>query len=182
MLADTFVTERRHKDPKRFAMSRLSGISYEKGLMEDLVLQHLHDWRHYQHSSLTNPQPLPRRLQLPVEEVFPGARAVHTSSEYIAESGGKFRRGDTVLLDNVHNRSMGKIWYHFDVDGTSWSCLSLWPLLEVVNERYARFRVTEDPTVLPSTCLTSLCVYRLQGDVAIAIWPQSYRLALARMA
>ena len=42
-LFNTFVTERRHKLAKRFSMQLLSRINYEQGLMENLLVQHLHD-------------------------------------------------------------------------------------------------------------------------------------------
>ena len=177
-LPDTLVTERRHKEPKRFCMQRLGLIGYEKGLMEELALQHLHDWRKFQTVTLLNPQPLPKRLRLGVEELFPHATSLETSVEFTATSGQKYHTRDAVLLGDAHRRAMGKLWYHFNVDGSPWSCLEIWPLVRVLDERCAQFSVCDTAHYVRSTDLLSPTIYRISGGIATAILPKQYALAL----
>ena len=177
-LYNTLVTERKHKEPKRFAMNKVSRLGYEKGLMEDMLLQHLHDWNAFRKVSLVNPKPLTKRVKQSVLDVFPGAQSIEISITYIAASGEKFSRGDLALLGPTHCRACGEIWYHFNVDGAVWCCLAMWPLLRVEAGRFGVYRICHDPVVIPSTDILGVGIYRICGDNATVIWPKDYKSAL----
>ena len=177
-LFDTLVTERKHKEPKRFAMSRVSRIGYEKGLMEEITLQHLHNWRAWRIASLKNAHALPKTMEMQLEELFPNADSILVSVEYVSLSGMKFHRGDVAILGHKHERVCGEIWYHFDVDGVLWSCLSIWPLVRLDGDRYATHSVCDNPRCVPASDLLDLVTFRKSGRTATVILPLAYRIAM----
>ena len=96
-LFDTFVTERRHKDPKRFARQALhtSLHGYNQTLMEELTCQHFHNWTVARHSAgLLSAHPLSKRMQDELKRVWPRASSMEMSMTYVAADGGKYHAGD----------------------------------------------------------------------------------------
>ena len=128
-LFDTFVTERRHKDPKRFARLalRTSMKGYNKGLMEELVCQHFHNWNQFRpEDALVAPHAVPKRLQGPLRDIFPTAYNIQISQQFRGADGRKIHAGDVALLGAARGHSCCKIWCHVNVDGVPrglvWNC------------------------------------------------------------
>ncbi len=174
-LFNTFVTERRHKDPKRFAMSNTGRAGYEKGLMEELCCQHFHDWDNFTMGTAKAGKALPQKLFMQAYEMFPTAMDIQTSLEFVSDSGAKFRKGDFALLGGERLRFGGIIWYHFLVDGIAWSVVSVWKYLGS-NGRCGRYEVLADsPQVFRSSDLASLAIYKpISAGIVIVIMPFAY--------
>lgn len=181
-LFDTFVTERRHKDPKKFAMNRQSrGIYYTRGLMEELCCQHFADLKQFSTHVSGNWSALPKALRMPVGEMFPRAANIEISGTFVAESGAKFSNLDVVLLGGDRRRQCGQIWYHFCVDGTYWTCISMWEFRRA-DGRYAKYKRAEKPTLVLSNELLAHGIWRSSADGAVTvIWPLHYMFACGLM-
>ena len=176
-LFDTFVTERRHKDPKRFARLalRTSMKGYNKGLMEELVCQHFHDWNQFRpEDALVAPHAVPKRLQGPLRDIFPTAYNIQISQQFRGADGRKIHAGDVALLGAARGHSCCKIWYHVNVDGVPWTCLELWPLQGAIGPRCKKYRVETAATILPSTDIKASVSYMLEGEFAIVRLPLYY--------
>ena len=177
-LWDTFVTERRHKQPKRFARQalRTKGKGYNKMLMEELICQRLHDWREWRghDAGVLDPRPPSRRSLEAFTQVFPQASSIVQSTTYRTESGALCRAGNVALLGSAHGHACGKIWYHLVVDGVAWTCLEKWPPLDSVGPVCKRYRVDTSCTLLPSEDLRDIVAYRVQGANALVRLPLYY--------
>ena len=176
-LFNTFVTERKHKDPKHFAFDNRSKVMYEKGLMEELCCQHLYDWKNFKVAHVSSPQPLSKQMQNRCTEIFPGATRIEIAVEFVNELGAKFHSGDLALLGGSRRPQCGIIWYHFVVDGVWWSCVAVWPFLKLKSDRCAIHNVVEDPQTVRCEDLSCLALYRMSagGERAMVIWPRAYR-------
>ena len=179
-LADSFVTERKHRNPKRYAMARKSRVSYEKGMMSDMILQHIEDWSAWCIDRITTPTAVPKKLHAYVSDVFPGVdiNAVQIGGEYHHASGAKFCKSDIVLLSSsIGMHVLGEVWYHFQIGADNWTCVSLWELKSVTPcGVYAMYRYTERPKLYKSSALRCTCITRNLGDERFAIIPLSYRM------
>ena len=135
-LMSTFVTERRHKDPKRFARQALRvSKGFNKALIEELACQHLHDLaKTHVFGGLVDPAVPPRRKAYELDEAFPTAREYVVSRVFRADDGAQFVGGDVALLGARLGHACGRIVYHAEVDGFAWTRLELWPAME----RHAR--------------------------------------------
>ena len=178
-LWDTFVTERRHKQPKRFARQalRTKGKGYNKMLMEELICQHLHDWREWRghDAGVLDPRPPSRRSLEAFTQVFPQASSIVQSTTYRTESGALCCAGNVALLGRAHGHACGKIWYHLLVDGVAWTCLEVWPPLDSVGPICKSYRIdTRSCTLLPSLDLRDIVSYRVQGAIALVRVPLYY--------
>ena len=177
-LPNSFVTEKRHKEPKRFAMSNRSGRSYEKSLMEELCCQHLYDWKAYRVAPLRHTKELSKNLRTRIGEIFPHAIAPKTARMFVATSGLRFSVGDLALFGNPHpHGTCGMIWYFIDVDGVAWVCASMWELLRKPDIRHGRYRMhAENPQLFFASDLHSLCIFRRHDSgEATVVWPPLYR-------
>ena len=179
-LVDSLVGERKHRNPKRYATPRKSRLAYERGVMSDLLLQHLADWSNWSLSAITYAKVIPLRLQSAVAEAFPGVPMdnIKMGDEYRGRSGAKFCKGDLVLLSRTVGPTVaGRIWYHFRVNGNCTTCISVWQFIESSKDgTFRTYAVVDQPQLFDSTALHSSCIYRIVGDRARVMVPLAYRL------
>ena len=72
---------------------------YEKSLLEELLMQHLHGWREYDQQSHANAHALSADLARRAREFFPNAVEILTSVEYRSPDGCRFHRGDLAIIN-----------------------------------------------------------------------------------
>ena len=161
-------------------MARKSRVSYEKGMMSDMILQHIEDWSAWCINRITTPKSVPKKLHAYVSDVFPDVdiNAVQIGGEYHGASGAKFCKSDIVLLSSsVGMHILGEVWYHFQIGTDNWTCVSLWELKYVTPcGVYAMYRYTKRPKLYKSSALRCTCITRNLGDERFAIIPLSYRM------
>ena len=99
LLIALFTQERRHKLLKKYVQGRKKGQSWERGLMEEVTLQHLHDlksqWWHSSLHDLMEPKPW---VAAGLNTDFPEARDKVVSSAVTLSSGASAHVGDVVAL------------------------------------------------------------------------------------
>ena len=161
-------------------MQRRSRVSYEKGLMSDMILQHVGNWLEWNRSALTTPRDIPKTLAVYVPDRFPAVNLadIKIGIEYANSVGAKFHQSDIVLLSStVGHMVLGEIWYNFQHDQEFCTCVSVWAFLNVSTcGVYATYRYEESPRLFPSNMLRSVCIYRCVGANRLIILPLSYRL------
>ena len=166
-LSDTFVTERRHKNPKRFARQALRMTKgFNKMLMEELVCQHLYDWNEFPglDDHLVHPHPVPKCLRWTVHDVFGSASSLAMSRLYRASDGATYQAGDVALLGAAHQHACGKMLYHLSVDGSPWIAVQFWPVVAAHGPRCNKHRLgEEDARMVPSTDLKAVVSYQTTG-------------------
>jgi len=184
-LIASFVTERKHRNPKRLAFARRTQSNYEWSILSDLVLQHFQDWNDFVdgHGLISPHQIHDRALRLQTSEAFPLALEIQTAVEYKSRTGAKFHVGDHVLLasTDLQRVTLGKIWHFLDVDGAHWTVLSTWPSRRVVrNGVYAMYSyynpADETPLLVSSSVLACLAIVRITPSSILAIVPRMYQL------
>jgi hypothetical protein len=182
VLFNTFVTERRHQDPKRFARQALkTSKGYNKMLMEELLCQHFHNWTKSHSAGVLNAHPLTKRMRDDLYRVWPRASSIEMSRTYVAADGGKYHAGDAVLLGAAHAHAAGLVWYHVNVDDVAWTCLEVWPVVAACGPRCNKHRIDRSAHMLRSTDLQAIPCYRaLPGDFAIVRLPMHYVASCAR--
>jgi hypothetical protein len=177
---NTFVTERRHKEPKRFARQalKLTGSGYNQYLMEELLCQHLSCWAEWPGRSpgLRGSSPLSRRREGDIKDLKPEWRHLSQSDfkrscTYLAESGETFHAGDCVLLGGSHDGSCGLVQDHVEVLGDVWTCLQIWPLIASEGGRCTKHRIDETPRFLSSKDLKTAVCFRASGPNAVVRIP-----------
>ena len=175
-LMSTFVTERRHKDPKRFARQAI-GVSrgFNKTLIEELACQHLHDMAKTRvFGGIVDSTAPSRRKSCELRDAFPTAREYAMSRVYRADDGAQFAAGDVALLGARLGHACGQIVYHVEVDGVAWTRLEFWPLVE----RCARIQSHRTQSLcrfVQSRDLRAVVCYRRTSlDVARILLPRRY--------
>ena len=172
----TFVTERRHKDPKRFARQALRvKKGFNKLLIEELACQHLHDLaKTHVFGGLVDPAVPPRRKAYELDEAFPTAREYVVSRVFRADDGAQFVGGDVALLGARLGHACGRIVYHAEADGFAWTRLQLWPVMG----RHARIQCHRTESAcrfVESRDLRAVVCYQQTGpDVARVLLPRHY--------
>ena len=176
-LMNCFALERHHKLPKRYMKDHLNTISYEKSVLEEVTLEKLHQWSLFRAGGLPSPRE-DDKVSRALREVFPGVHSVQVDDMYVTNAGARFMKKDVVLLGPAHGHACGEIWMHCMVDGNAFTCVSLWPLLKAdTRRRLGKYRVAENPAMLPTADLHAAVVYKVAGTVATALWPRTYEYA-----
>ena len=157
------MTERKHKEPKRFARLALhQGTNYNKTFMEEVILQHFSNWtmsNKYKPGLLNAREPT-KRLREDLCRVWPSASSFEMSSIYVSANGGKFQSGDAVLLlGDEHAHAAGMLLYHVSVDGL-WTCLQVWPRVAAQRTRCNKHRMCRSPRMVRSIHLHAVVCYR----------------------
>ena len=96
---NTFLTERRHRLPKRYARQALRMTTgFNKMVMEELVCQHFFDWNRFPgDANFVDLHPFPKKLHKKTQAVFPSASTIERSRKYFAADGSSYAIGDLVV-------------------------------------------------------------------------------------
>lgn len=174
LLISCFTHERKHKLLKRFANHLCNTSSYfETSVLESALhmqLDALADPLAYKTDGtfLINPRSAPPQLAHTVQALLGNADAVLTSAH--ARVGMQsFFRTDVAVFDLEGVDEVGPIWFHVSQEGICMSCVAPWR-----NLGNNKFEVVDEPIVIFTEDIRSVCVYTLTDSVATVV-PCSFR-------
>ena len=162
-----------------------SRVSYEKRIVQELTAQHAHDLETWSRvGGLVESKIAPPA----VVEALVSLRAsncvgeVRTAMSYRTTRGAHLCRGDMVLFDPAHERSLGEIWFHAEFSDwpEQWTVLNLH---EAVRSTlyFGQFRLKNSgPILVRARDILCACIYRRSSsdDGVTVIWPWLYRQRL----
>ena len=176
-----FVHERRHKIVKARMKDRRNLTSFEKGVIQELTLQHIHDLKEkvsWDATRIIDPVAPKKAMLKALVAAFPNAVAVKVSKEAVA-SGSPVQAGDLVLVDAMGTRRAGELWFHASIDGALYSCVSLWETAAGAADcgSVKTYRKRDQPTLLelPALLVSLIHMVNDAGDCVTAILPPKYR-------
>ena len=178
LLVSLFTHERRHKLLKRFIRDRPNTTSFERGVMEEVTLQHLYDVRSkWWKSGCIDLRPPGKSLRAAWEAQFPGAASISVASSCYMEAGGIARVGDAVAFSQQDVTYIGEIHSLARVDASDHACLEVWEPVAGAGSRYYKvMRITENNQFMVLECLLSaLTVQRTPNGVASCLIPAPLR-------
>ena len=177
-LLGLLVTERKHKVIKRWSRDRQTLQSFEKGLVEEVTLQHLNDLRQpwLVNNCLVNES-------VPSAKLMRELRGRYRDARFIASSNSArvnhmvFTKGDVALVRNGGVVCAGEIYFFARVDAQSLVCVSLWDRVPTANDTMwtRTYRKRDDPQIVPLTALVSPVVYLNSSSGATLLIPYMFR-------
>ena len=181
VLLGTFTQERKHRIIKKFLGPRSNTIGLERGLMEDLTLQQLHDLRSaipFKATTLQDPHLATPAVRQAVVDALrsPGKGDVMVSCRAWVRCKTVVS-GDVALFQS-HGRSpdsspnVGEVYWHAAVDGDEWSCLAVWEPLGP-----GKYRKTQDARLVPTAALVESVIFSSApvGGVSTVLIPDAVR-------
>ncbi|CAK0891281.1 unnamed protein product [Prorocentrum cordatum] len=127
-LLNTFVQERKHRVLKAMCTNRHNTTSFDTGVLEDMTCQGMHDISASLDSGpLRGLKDAHRKVVEAMRSAISGARAVRSSRRLVA-CHRTVMANDVVAIDS--GEVVAEVWFHAEVDGFSWSCVSPWPFVE----------------------------------------------------
>ena len=178
MLPNVLALERKHKCVKKVMLGHCNTVGYERAILEEMTLDHLHSLEGPT-TGLVTPRPCRESSEehLLIVDYFPRipVHAISVRSVYISKSGARFYVGDVVLFTIAHVHAAGRILAHYGVRDQIHTALQYWPLLTVDQaEGTALYHQREDIQVVPTSVLHSAVIYKHSGDLCMAILPAGY--------
>jgi len=183
VLISLFTHERRHKLLKRYIKDRHNTTSFERGLMEEVTLQHIYDLRtQWWRSELHDLRDPGRSLLDAWRQQFPSAVDHKVSSGCSLQGGATAKVGDVVALSLEDVAYIGQIntlgrVFQTETQYLDFACVDFWMPVAGAGTRYYKvMRAVDDPTFLPLECLLSaLTVSRRPDGIVTCLIPASLR-------
>ena len=167
MLLATFVQERKHRVVKRFAEPRMNTTNMEKGLMEEITLQHLHDLHMPKSEVLLNPHKADKAHATAVQRALRQEDSEVLVSNTATCFDKRVTSQDVVLFEWHGSLVAGKVYFHAAVDGVAWTCVSPWG----ATDREDKWRVLDQPRMIRTASITESVIYSAAqvGQIATII-------------
>ena len=175
-----FVHERKHRMIKRFAIGRHNDKAFDRGVLEEVTLQHFHDLERPLTSSwLRDAHPAPPKLRaaLAVDGHAFENDTVLTARVAMVRSRA-VTMGDVVLFDVGGQLGVAEVYFHACINGNVHSCISPWTLMED-GTHVAKYRVVDNPRLVSTSILRDSCIHSVAtaGSVSQVLVPPLYRRA-----
>ena len=189
-LLATFTHERKHRLVKRFLNPRLNTNGLERGVMEELTLQHLYELRDLvgiKTAALQNKRLATAEERAMLAVALPAAAGADVLMGSVAKVKCRpIHSHDVVLfhhgLDEVVGA--GEIQFHIAIGDDRWTCVAVWELLstertEAGTARLLKCRVRDNDTrLLPTSQLLESAIFSKAavGEISTVIVPLSLQL------
>ena len=164
MLLSCFVHERKHRVLKRKLIPHQNKASFEKSLLEEITVQHLHDMCAPIGVGLKEPRSAPKKMCEAVRLLNPLARLVRDaeiSTAKIAKIHGRsIAMGDVVIYrcTATGDRLVGCVCFHFCIGSLVESCIAPWEVIGGT-DHFLKCRVGDHAVVVASDTLYAPCVF-----------------------
>ena len=149
VLISLFTHERRHKLPKKYIHDRRPSPAFERGLIEEVTLQHIHDMKQpWSHDFEVPRQPTQAMINI-VHAFNPRGQKLQVFTKGALVYGMTVHAGDCVAMlhNNIHK--MGELWFlaSIDVDGIVQylACVSEWRPLDAFE-----YAIAPTGSIMPS--------------------------------
>ena len=180
MLLKSFALERKHKAAKRALQNRMPHPGYERGLMDDLTTQHLHDARKtVKKSGLAAPKAPSKRMLSTLRDLF---GATLSSEEVVQDSvayshGRAIYANDVVLYQVSGHLAVGQVWFHMVVRNVPMTYITPWRFYDR-RDQQCRCEVRGDGAEFVRTeALVESCIYSAarEGELSQILLPRAHR-------
>jgi hypothetical protein len=140
-LYSCFTHERRHKLIRKYTNDRKTLVSYDLGVVEDCLVQQLHDTRVVDvlRTGLIDARD-PSQNKLKAIQAIEGDNLLNTeikSSILLSINAARIKRGDVVIMETSHvdipldakspmNVCFAELWFIYSLDHAPKACVSIW--------------------------------------------------------
>ena len=182
-LLATFTQERKHQLIKRFLNPRRHTPGLERGVLEELTLQHLYELKDLIGTKTAALQST--RLASPEERAAIAMALPYTTNADIMVSGTarvrcrKISTQDVVLYRSAIGRELcaGEVQWHAAIEEERWTCVAVWEVVpEAGNDSYLKCRVLDDDVrLLPTSRLLESAIHSSAnvGEISTVLIPLS---------
>ena len=176
-LLSTLTQERMHKVVKRWSADRFAKTSFERGLMEELTLEHLHQLKHpWWFGGLQEPLRKPyKKMQACLQELYPSASEFLTAGSFRTLGGSVIHAGDVAFAMHDQEPVLCNVWWFARVDGRGIACVSFWARVEnaprIMKTHCVSYRKADAPTIVRIDSLQQAATFWDQGDLVVALAP-----------
>ena len=175
-----FVSERRHRLPKKFGFNRKNDKSFELGLMEDMTVVHMQMLEEVWHKKgargYTKPRPATRRT---LEDLHPTAlEEPLVANVWRTLKGNTITTGDIVLFDNLQGTlEFGELVLLYKAEDVDYAILFAWERLSQLQVDSVRVLARQRALRVDARCLvTALVVSKwLPDGAAVVLLPLQFR-------
>jgi len=175
-LISLFTCERHHKLVKRHMMGRTNLNNWEKGVIEEITVDHLYALEQpvFKEALLEPTEPRKKKRDELCGGRAPCPKSVLVSRKLSATTGETITVGDVALL---RGGRLCKVSNHISFDGEVLSSVSLWVAAPCASDtRYCRrYRTQECHERIPSSHLLTSVIYLDIGEYVSALIPAPYR-------
>ena len=175
VLCNTFVMERKHRLVKRFGEDRDNGVATEKGIVEEMTVQHLHDLKKpLVHCNIESPYIANESIQDALRKCL-GVSAVCTTGKACKVHCRDISVGDVVLFEECGVICVAEVLW-FASDGIRyWTCLAPWPIISqsAVSWKCIVGDASHSCILRPTPALIASCIFSIAavGEVSQVIVP-----------
>ena len=177
LLLSTLTQERMHKVVKRWARDRFRQFSFERGLMEELTLDHLNQLEHsWWILGLQEPiqEPKPRLLR-ELRAKYPAANDFATSSSVRVPNGSIVHGGDKAFVLHERQLVLVEVLWVASYDNNLIACVDLWDEIagDAASERgrAVTFKKMQRSIILDCGQFVSAATTWDQGEFVVALLP-----------
>jgi len=162
-LYNTFVLEKKHKTPKKYAMNRENTSGYEQGLIEDVTVDQLQnlDDAFKPRYLLPNLKPASKGISRIVTSTLPWSHGTALFQSVRARtSTGRQVLWDDVVIWSANDGSylVGQIHFHVQIGEDAWTCASKWEVQEW-SSHVVKCIVVYKPSFIDTRRILDACVH-----------------------
>ena len=173
VLLSCFLMERLHKRVKRFMLGRLQPRSYERGIIEQVTLDHLHRLQDPWHKAgLCKATAARQDVAEIVRGAFPTAVTITQSISSKTTFGLEVYQGDVVMYGRGF---AGQVWYNIDVDGVVYVAVAKWNRTQA-SPCVWTYAMTEEVVLVQLADVKATVVRKDEGNVPIVFPPLHIRV------
>ncbi|CAK0853126.1 unnamed protein product [Prorocentrum cordatum] len=160
-LLSVFVQERKHRTVKTMATGRHTTVSYNRGLMEEVTVQHLYQLKMpLTKPSLLNPRPATKRVRsllcggnndIGDDVVIDTSKDAHVHCRVVCV-------GDVVSFQGASGVEFGSVLFHARFADALWTCIYKWTVV-ASEPTHVKCRVRCDLELISMLDIIEPCVY-----------------------
>jgi hypothetical protein len=165
-LCSCFMMERKHRTTKRFMNDHHNTTSWEFSVMAEVTMQHLADLENHKlfRADMLAPREAPRKMRAAIAEVFNVSDSTRiTTSRSVHVKCRAVLMNDVVAVDWCGGVAFAQVWFHAQIDGTLYTCMSFWPCIAMGHSE-ARCVVKTEPEIVLTELILEPCIYRMASE------------------
>ena len=151
---------------------RVNTTSFDKGVLEDMTVQHLYDLRYpLTGFLLRESRPAGAKIVAAVRQslVVPNAADILTGRVAMLNSRAVVV-GDVVQLTDG---MVAEVWFHVEVQGKLWSCVAVWDRVPGGDQHSGKFRRQCHGQLISSSRINQSVIYSIanEGEISHVVFP-----------
>ena len=107
-----------------------------------------------------------------IKKRFPLASTVTTGSVFRSANGSRYYPNDVVRIGLGDAIEIGEVWWHCNVDGANYTCVSVWPPAQGASAQGANtFAIENNPQFRNSDEINASAIRKRVDDQMFVVWP-----------